>query len=784
MGRMAPQRANNKGNAQNSGGVRGAKVQKQRKKHKVVLESAGTKDDDKLRVVVRYGIDSRREGMAHTVQLSFHAEPPPGYTFIPAGNTQLTAAMKAFAKRGGQQIMAVSATPHAQRHELSREVHRIGYHIPTEVVSQVCSHYGIRVDSSGRLIGEQESEKLFMKISQKGEVVLNENIRDQVTINTEAKEIIRDLFPKIPDNDLFQIIKTAFQLGDNRVGTAEEIPLVRRAQLSVVAHIRHCYTNYDKLLRQVPYNEARHMVEKTTLRKLVEWRGDENDKTEASRRAVDDAVREVVVLSDEEESESELEEGQVVEGKDMKVEPVRKPARPEVTTEHRPVSPGEPSSGEDAPQGYRYVPQTSRRNAPVQIASDVISRQQQSRYALWDQVRNEYQSGVASQEAPRVLARVPLSNAPMTRHAPGPREVVYEQIPPVRYVLEEPQPVSVIYAPNELYGSGLPRDSTDNRQARIARQPSPPTLFRGADGKLYERLPPPPGDVLPLRRNYTPPTGRAVPVNVQSRRSASPHPHRPQYHRRTPSMNDDGTIVQSIEDSDSAYKSTSFRYNQFEPYARQHRDARNVAPERHTQLIDLTSSAQQATERMRISQSPPPSPYLSRPRQGGRDVEMIDENRPPRQRQLVDIDRQLATPASSQQLDRGMPSVIRTRDEYVPSPRTHLHESRFPTMHDYPAQASYVQNSARVASNAGVPAYRQVAYEPADDRHMLSRPIKYLPEPDPQTYNGQRQQYYVLEGQGNGLIQPQQLYDDAPSHRIVLDATAPMDGVQYSANPR
>ena len=158
-----------------------------------------------------------------------------------------------------------------------------------------------------------------MKISQKGEVVLNETIRDQVTINTEAKEIIRDLFPKIPDNDLFQIIKTAFQLGDNKVGTAEEIPLVRRAQLSVVAHIRHSYTNYDKLLRQVPYNEARHMVEKTTLMKLVEWRGDENDADGKSRKAVDDAVREVVVLSDE-ESESELEEGQVLENEKVQVQ--------------------------------------------------------------------------------------------------------------------------------------------------------------------------------------------------------------------------------------------------------------------------------------------------------------------------------------------------------------------------------------------------------------------------------------------------------------------------------
>lgn len=33
----------------------------------------------------------------------------------------------------------------------------------------------------------------------------------QVTINTDARDAMRDLFPNIPDHDLNQIIKTAFQ---------------------------------------------------------------------------------------------------------------------------------------------------------------------------------------------------------------------------------------------------------------------------------------------------------------------------------------------------------------------------------------------------------------------------------------------------------------------------------------------------------------------------------------------------------------------------------------------
>lgn len=282
-----------------------------------------------------------------------------------------------------------------------------------------------------------------MKISQKGEVVLNENVRDQVTINTEAKEIIRDLFPKIPDNDLFSIIKTAFQLGQNKVGTADEIPLVRRAQLSVVAHIRHMYTNYDRLLRQVNYNDARHAVEKETLMKLVEWRGDENDKSEASRKAVDDVVREVVVLSDEDESDSELEEGQVIEdsGKKKRVDPKPKPTV--LTTEHRALSPADLSPDEEVPSGYRFVPQPPREDRLARAQPDFVARQQ-SRYAVWDQVRHEYHSSMPARPPAQVIARMPLDNSLAARPPAASQETVYTRPQPVRYVLEDPQPVSMV----------------------------------------------------------------------------------------------------------------------------------------------------------------------------------------------------------------------------------------------------------------------------------------------------------------------------------------------------
>lgn len=54
MGRVAPQKAVKVTSTQSANGPRAAKVQKHRKKHKVVLESADSNgDEDKLQVVVR-----------------------------------------------------------------------------------------------------------------------------------------------------------------------------------------------------------------------------------------------------------------------------------------------------------------------------------------------------------------------------------------------------------------------------------------------------------------------------------------------------------------------------------------------------------------------------------------------------------------------------------------------------------------------------------------------------------------------------------------------------------
>lgn len=94
--------------------------------------------------------------------------------------------------------------------------------------------------------------------------------------------------------------KTDNHKGKGHVGTVANLSLVRRAQLAVIAHIRHTYTDYDALLKQVQYNEARRRVEKPCLDRLIQWRGDDHDTGD-----MEDVLREVIVIPDDDDDSND-----------------------------------------------------------------------------------------------------------------------------------------------------------------------------------------------------------------------------------------------------------------------------------------------------------------------------------------------------------------------------------------------------------------------------------------------------------------------------------------------
>lgn len=172
------------------------------------------------------------------------------------------------------------------------------------------------------------------------------------------------------------------------MGTAVELPLARRAQLAVVAHIRHIYTNYDRLLKATSFHEARATVEQPTLAKLVEWRGDdENGKT-----VLEDVFREVIVISDDDDSDVEGEP-LPLHGRDTSVEVISSNAVVE-ELQMRPVNHGNPTPREpqvehlddEIASGFRFIPKPPKKTK--------IDRRGFSRYQAWDRALNRYRNRI------------------------------------------------------------------------------------------------------------------------------------------------------------------------------------------------------------------------------------------------------------------------------------------------------------------------------------------------------------------------------------------------------
>ncbi|KAK7527009.1 uncharacterized protein IWZ02DRAFT_372439 [Phyllosticta citriasiana] len=243
---------------------------KRKKPYTVVLESV-TQKKKKLRIAD-----------------SFEQNAPNGYTFVPIGNVDLTEQCKEFCRKKGLKAYNVSTHPsnvaRADPEKVSYHLNRVGFHFPSAVVDQAMEWIGIQLNGRSRAgIANNIGRRLKTYSSQPEKVAV--------------RGAMKDLFPKMPEESLAVILEHAFQQGANRVGTARNLSIERRVQMAVLAHVRHKHTDYDRLLKEVGYIEARKAVEKPCIEKILEWRGEGQEDDEE----MEDDFREVIILDDDDD---------------------------------------------------------------------------------------------------------------------------------------------------------------------------------------------------------------------------------------------------------------------------------------------------------------------------------------------------------------------------------------------------------------------------------------------------------------------------------------------------
>lgn len=223
-------------------------------------------------------------------------------------------------------------------------------------------------------------------------------------------------------------------------------------------------------------------------------------------------------------------------------------------------------------------------------------------------------------------------------------------------------------------------------------------------------------------------------------------------------MNDDGTIVQSIESPGAFDTSSTDRRPQ---EARPH-------------LIDLTSSAEEASQQRRPSPSPPRALYMDQPTN---DAQRLHDGRP-QHRQLIELDHNVPSPRVFQHDGLGRGQIALTNDRYV---------TRAPN--DRHAQdIRYDSDVARDQALYNYPNARRVVYEPVMEQRLLHQPVRYVAdEPFLARHVDRNGQVYRLndhETIQRPSLQSNMLYEEKPRRIIVLDTPDPMEGVQRTGPGR
>ena len=250
------------------------------------------------------------------------------------------------------------------------------------------------------------------------------------------------------------------------------MPLARRAQLAVVAHIRHTYTDYDTLLRTASYQFARRFCANDTLHKLVEWRGDD----ENGKRVLEDVFREVIVISDDEEDSDPDEDYYSPSVQEDSVEVISIPSNARAdelrTNDYDDglTTVQGLSSDEEAPPNFRVLPHTPRKTN--------IDHRDLTRYQAWDRAISQYRE--------RNHLHDPWERA---RIVPQPTTIDQEPIqeaarPPVIYAVDSPFCEQTGRCPQDraLPSIETPTPSgTDGRRLASTFPVSPDGSFCGRD---------------------------------------------------------------------------------------------------------------------------------------------------------------------------------------------------------------------------------------------------------------------------------------------------------------
>ncbi|CAN8096935.1 unnamed protein product [Discula destructiva] len=179
---------------------------------------------------------------------------PTGYAFVPKGNVYLTGSCRKQTQATSQPVYLV----------VNGSEKQIGIAVPIAI------HQDVQ---------QKELETRAARAS-------NVDRRDN-SIKNGFEKVVLEEFPRLPREELPKILDKALEKGAGKVGRTGQLEDRKKAQLAVRAHIRHCHTHYDRILKgprvgSSGKNMARRMVQAQVDGLAATW-GPDKRRTQPSQ---------------------------------------------------------------------------------------------------------------------------------------------------------------------------------------------------------------------------------------------------------------------------------------------------------------------------------------------------------------------------------------------------------------------------------------------------------------------------------------------------------------------
>ena len=156
-------------------------------------------------------------GKPHEPEVRFFSPMPAGYKFVPKGDVYITKNCRKKTHEAGKTLYVV----------VNKNKKPIGLRCPESIYKQVEADHQATAGSRALAVQKRDA-----------------------AIEGAFEEAIVRLFPKIPKTTIPKVIETALKKRSRQVGRTGTLEIEDKVELAVRAHIRHCHTPYEKLLKE------------------------------------------------------------------------------------------------------------------------------------------------------------------------------------------------------------------------------------------------------------------------------------------------------------------------------------------------------------------------------------------------------------------------------------------------------------------------------------------------------------------------------------------------------